>query len=314
VGNIQQRFEVERPLAAVYQALAQPQFVLESLPAVTRVTRMSDELYRVIGGEASAPAEIELQLTARVPLRRIEWRTGDGMWSGTVDLEPLGAERTAVDVAAEPGGAGEGSSPAPSVVHDTLHALKRALQSPRIQVNAGGGHGREWAGSGNVRRYASEWRETAQSALTHPTEFPFKLVRTLTRQVDRMWSEVLSGSPITRLPQLVPGMPWNPSIELWEQDDQVRVCIDVPGIDESNLQVEIDGGALTVRGERQDERATDPGRRRSEFHYGSFTRRIPLPAGVEAEAARAVLRNGVLEISIPMHRREPRRVPVQHAE
>ena len=311
--NIQQRFEVERPLAAVYETLAQPQLVLESLPTVTRVTRESDELYRIVAGEVNAPAEIELQLTARVPLRRIEWRTRDGMWSGTLELEPIGPERTAVNVAAEASGAAEVASPAPSAVHDALQALKRALQSPQILVSAASDQGRGWSGSMNARRYASEWRETAQSALTHPTEFPLKLVRTLTRQMDRMWGEVMSGSPITRLPQLVPGLPWNPSIEVSEQDDQICVCIDVPGVDESNLQVEIDTGALTVRGERQDERATDPGKRRSEFHYGSFTRRIPLPDGVDSEGARAVLRNGVLEIRIPMHRREPRRVPVQHA-
>jgi HSP20 family protein len=318
VGNIQQRFEIERPLEAVYEALAQPQLVLESLPAVTRVTREGDDRYRIVAGQPNAPAEIELRLTARVPLRRIEWRTGDGMWSGSLDLEPLGPERTAVNVAAEPSGGAEGAPPAPSAVHDALQALKRAVQSPRIRVSAAGEYGRGsgasgWAGSGTARRYASEWRETAQSAFMHPTEFPLKFVRTLTRQMDRMWSEVVSGSPITRLPQLVPGLQWNPSVEVWEQDDQIRVCIDVPGVGESNLQVEIDGGALTVRGERQDEHATEPGRRRSEFHYGSFTRRIPLPDGMDTEGARAVLRNGVLEIRIPMHRREPRRVPVQHA-
>jgi HSP20 family molecular chaperone IbpA len=49
------------------------------------------------------------------------------------------------------------------------------------------------------------------------------------------------------------------------------------------------------------------------LHYGSFTRRIPLPDGIDADSARALLRNGVLEIRIARHRREPRRVPVQHA-
>jgi HSP20 family protein len=70
---------------------------------------------------------------------------------------------------------------------------------------------------------------------------------------------------------------------------------------------------LTVRGERHDDRGNDGGRRRSELHYGSFTRRMLLPDGIDADAAKAILRNGVLEIRIPLHRREPRRVPVQHA-
>ena len=92
----------------------------------------------------------------------------------------------------------------------------------------------------------------------------------------------------------------------------MRVCIDVPGVDESQLQVEIHEGTLTVRGERHDEQGAQ-GRRRSELHYGAFARRIPLPGGIDADAARAQLRNGVLEIHIPVQRREPRRVPVQPA-
>jgi HSP20 family protein len=218
-----------------------------------------------------------------------------------------------VVIVAERSATAAGAVPAASVVHDAMQALKGALQRAQVRVTAGGAHSGEWAGSGSMRRYASEWRETAQSALTRPTEFPFRIMRTLTRQMDRLWSDVLSGTPMARLPQLVPGLGWNPNVEVCEQDDQVRVCIDVPGVDESHLQVEIEEGTLTVKGERQDERATDPGRRRSEFHYGSFFRRIPLPDGIDPDTARAVLRNGVLEIRIPLHRREPRRVPVQHA-
>ena len=127
-----------------------------------------------------------------------------------------------------------------------------------------------------------------------------------------MWGDVLHATPVARLPHMVPGLPWHPDVEVCEQDDQVRVCIDVPGVEESNLQVDIDEGWLTVRGERQDARAHEGGNRRSELHYGSFTRRIALPDGVDPDAARAVLRNGVLEVRIPMHRKAPKRVPVQH--
>jgi HSP20 family protein len=111
----------------------------------------------------------------------------------------------------------------------------------------------------------------------------------------------------------MPGFGWHPNAEICERDDQVRVCIDVPGVDESNLQVEIHNGYLTVRGERQDDRGNDGGRARSELHYGAFDRRIPLPEGVDADLAKAILRNGVLEVRIPLHRPEVRRVPVQHA-
>jgi HSP20 family protein len=131
--------------------------------------------------------------------------------------------------------------------------------------------------------------------------------------MDRLWEQMWRGTPIARLPHIVPGLALNPSVEVCERDDQVRVCIDVPGVDESHLQVEIQNGDLTIRGERQDERGDDGGHRRSELHYGSFTRRIPLPDGIDVGSAKAILRNGVLEIRIPLQRREAHRVPVQHA-
>jgi HSP20 family protein len=310
MGTLQQRFEVDRPMGWVYDALAQPQAVLQSMSGVTGVSSTGADLYRVALGTAEGTREIALELTSKVPFRRFEWRTGDGAWSGAVTLEPLGPERTAVVIAAESASA---VSPAEGVVDDAVQELKRALQSVSVRIGSSSSAGRSGSTAGGARRYASEWRDAAQSAFTRPTEFPFKLMRTISRQMDRVWGDVLRGTPISRLPQIVPGMPWNPDVEVCEQHDQVRVCIDVPGVDESHLQVEIDDGALIVHGERQDERETDIGHRRSELHYGSFTRRIPLPQGVDPDGARALLRNGVLEVRVPFHRREPKRVPVQHA-
>ena len=316
MGTIQQRFEVDQPVASVYEALSQPDEVLQKMPGVTGVTRVSDDVYRVIVGAAESPRQVDLQLTRHPELRRVEWRSADGQWSGAATAEPIGPARTAVGVHAESAQA-DASAPPPSVVHEALQAFKRVLQSREVRVSRGGagmrgGH-ESYYGSENTRHYASEWRDVARHAFTRPTEYPFALMRTAAQQVDRVWGQIWRGTPIARLPQMVPGFVWNPNVEICEHGDQVRVCIDVPGVEESNLQVEVDAGFLTVRGERQDERASEPGHRRSELHYGSFTRRIPLPDGVDADNARAILRNGVLEVRIPRLRREPRKVPVQHA-
>ena len=317
MGTIQQRFEVDQPAAGVYEAMSEPAEVLHKMPGVTGVTRVSDDVYRVIAGAAEPPRQIDVHVTRHPELRRVEWRTADGEWSGAVTAEPIGPARTAVGVHAE-SAQGDSTSPAPSVVHEALQAFKRVLQSREVRISRGESGMRGSTGSTlyepeSARRYASEWRDVARHAFTRPTDYPFALMRTAAQQVDRVWGQIWRGTPIARLPQMVPGFVWNPSVEICEQGDQVRVCIDVPGVEESNLQVEVDGGFLTVRGERQDERATDPGHRRTELHYGSFTRRIPLPDGIDADNARAILRNGVLEVRIPRLRREPRKVPVQHA-
>ena len=310
MGSIQQRFEVDQPAPVIYDAIARPQEVLQRIPGVTIVTAVSDEHYRIGLGAPDSAREIELHLKHDDALRRVEWHIAGGPWYGSVTVEPIGPARTAVGVHAESGeGAADGV--APSTVHETLQAFKRALQSREVAIAHAGARDRGEASG--ARRYASDWRDAAREAFEHPTEIPFALLRNTFRQMDRMFEQVMRGAPLSRLPSLVPGAPWQPSVEVCEGQDAVRVCIDVPGVDESRLQVEIDEGALTVRGERQDERASDPGQRRSEMHYGSFTRRIPLPEGADAEGARALLRNGVLEVRIPLQRREPRRVPVQHA-
>jgi HSP20 family protein len=311
MGTVQQRFEVEQPVGAVYDAVARPHAILQRFPNVTGVTRVSDDLYRIVIGPVDAPREIDVQLTRNEHLRRVEWRTTDSTWSGAVTLEPIGPARTAVGVHAE--SITEDALPAPSVVHEALQAFKRALQSQEVRISrpeTDTSESRDWS---SARQHASDWREAARAAFVRPTEYPFALARTLSHQMDRLWEQMWRGTPIARLPHIVPGLAWNPSVEVCEREDQVRVRIDVPGVDESHLQVEIQGGHLTVRGERQDERGDDGGHRRSELHYGSFSRRIPLPEGIDVDSAKAILRNGVLEIRIPLQRREARRVPVQHA-
>jgi HSP20 family molecular chaperone IbpA/carbon monoxide dehydrogenase subunit G len=312
MGTIQQRFEVEQPVRSVYEAISQPEEILRGLHGVSGVTRIGADQYRINVGPADAPREVNIVLSPNSQLHRVEWRTADGTWSGAITAEPIGPARTAVRIDAE-GAAGEGDAPQASVVHEALQALKRALQAQEVRIShADANYGARNPFSG-ARRYASEWRDAARSAFMRPTEYPFTLMRTITQQVDRFWGEMWRGTPIARLPHMVPGLSWNPNVEICEQNDHIRVCVDVPGVDESHIHVEVEEGYLSVHGERQDERGHEPGQRRSEFHYGSFTRRIPLPDGVDPESARAILRNGVLEIRIPRQRREPRRIPVQHA-
>ncbi|HEX2825348.1 MAG TPA: Hsp20 family protein [Burkholderiales bacterium] len=310
--TVQQRFEVDQPALSVYEALSQPGEVLQKLPGVTGVVRIADDAFRVIAGAPASPREVEIHITRHPELRRVEWRTADAAWSGAVTAEPIGPARTAVGVHADCA-QGDAASPAPSVVHEMLQAFKRVLQSREVRINRGEARfGADSYLGETARRYASEWRDAARHAFTHPTEYPFAIMRSAAQQADRVWGQLWRGTPLAKLPHIVPGFMWNPNVEICEHGDQVRVCVDVPGVEESNLQVELEEGYLTVRGERQDERASEPGHRRSELHYGSFTRRIPLPEGVDADNARAILRNGVLEVRIPRVRREPRKVPVQH--
>lgn len=91
-----------------------------------------------------------------------------------------------------------------------------------------------------------------------------------------------------------------PRADVSETDETVEVTVEVPGLDEKELEVSLTGDVLTVKGERRNEREENrKGWYLAERSYGSFYRAIPLPPGVETDEAKAKLRNGVLTVSLP---------------
>jgi len=89
-----------------------------------------------------------------------------------------------------------------------------------------------------------------------------------------------------------------PSVEISDDGKQVKVTAEVPGLEEKDIEVLLDDGVLTLRGEKQSE-TKDEGRRFSERYYGRFERRIPLGVEVEEDAVDARFRNGVLTVTLP---------------
>lgn len=101
---------------------------------------------------------------------------------------------------------------------------------------------------------------------------------------------------------------WSPQVEVHERDGQLIVRADLPGLSKDDVKVDINDDALTIQGERKQEHEENrEGYYRSERSYGSFFRTIPLPEGINAEAAKASFRDGVLEVTMPMPQRTERR-------
>ena len=85
-------------------------------------------------------------------------------------------------------------------------------------------------------------------------------------------------------------------MEVFERDGQLVVRADLPGLSKNDVSIDLADDVLTISGERHEEHeATRHGVRVSERHYGRFSRRVPLPEGVDAGKARATFQNGVLE-------------------
>jgi HSP20 family protein len=95
---------------------------------------------------------------------------------------------------------------------------------------------------------------------------------------------------------------WIPTADVWETDEEVVYAFDLPGIPEDKISVELEDGALTVTAVREREHEVEDGKYfRFERRFGTFSRTIGLPQGVDEDAVSARFAHGVLEV----HARKP---------
>jgi HSP20 family protein len=109
------------------------------------------------------------------------------------------------------------------------------------------------------------------------------------------------------------GRRWVPPVDLVESGDHFVLKADLPGLTDEDVSIEVQDGTLTISGERSAEHESEEGGwYRLERSYGSFSRSLTLPDGVDAEAISARFENGVLEVNIPKpEERKPRRVEIK---
>jgi HSP20 family protein len=109
---------------------------------------------------------------------------------------------------------------------------------------------------------------------------------------------------------------WVPALDVWETEDEIVYAVDLPGIPEDKISVELDEGALTVAAEREraEEESTDRFYR-FERRYGTFVRTFGVPQGVTDGDVRADYRNGVLEVHVKKPEQpKPKRIQIGSSE
>jgi HSP20 family protein len=105
---------------------------------------------------------------------------------------------------------------------------------------------------------------------------------------------------------------WTPSVDLVRREDALVLRADVPGIKPDEVKIEVEDDVLTISGEHSEEREEKKERYvRRERRYGSFSRSMALPKGVEADDIQATTEDGVLEVTIPMPKEEKRKVEIK---
>ncbi len=107
---------------------------------------------------------------------------------------------------------------------------------------------------------------------------------------------------------------WSPAVDIKENETAYTVVADIPGVDPKDIDVHMEDGVLTVKGERNLNREEEKeGYKRVERVHGSFYRRFSLPETVDPDKISAKSKDGVLEVTIPKQEKsQPRKITVQH--
>ena len=108
------------------------------------------------------------------------------------------------------------------------------------------------------------------------------------------------------------GRPWIPPVDIVENENELVVKADVPDIKFEDIDVKIENGTLTLRGERNAEKISEKGGwHRMERSYGTFERAFTLPESVDPEHVKADYKNGTLTVTLPKKEiAKPRQVKV----
>ena len=192
-----------------------------------------------------------------------------------------------------------------------------AEMKPHQTGKSGQALARQDRDTGGVQRWSP-----SSGAFDDPFEFMTRMSEEMDRTFDRLWRDFClqpRRSWLSRLPfgRRAQQAAWAPRIEAFQKGDRFMVRAELPGLKKDEVNVELTDDALTIRGERRDEREEErEGYFHSEREYVEFYRVIPLPEGVISESAQATFHDGVLEVNMqaaPSETRRRRKLEIKEA-
>jgi HSP20 family protein len=209
-------------------------------------------------------------------------------------------------------------------------ADNQSSQTETTKVRKGTSEGNGGAQRGESREVATpesggrEGRAVTRASrqLASAAQNPFAMMRQLSREMDRMMDSFfergfgpLLRDSSTRDDEWQERALWAPQIDVQHRGDAIVVRADLPGVRKEDVQVEVQDNALVLSGQRREEReegGDDQGYRRFERSYGSFYRSVPIPQGTNPDEIEAVMRDGVLKITLPLAESvRPKKIQIQ---
>ena len=130
-----------------------------------------------------------------------------------------------------------------------------------------------------------------ERGVTRPGSNPFFALQ---QEIDRLFEGFTRGFAG------FPSRDVMPSMDLSETDKEIEITAELPGLEEKDIQLNVTDNVLTIRGEKKNEREET----KKDYHlversYGSFTRTVQLPDGVNPDSIKAVMSKGVLKVTVP---------------
>jgi HSP20 family protein len=134
---------------------------------------------------------------------------------------------------------------------------------------------------------------------------PFRDVAALQSEMSRFMNGLLEGNGRTN-------QAWVPALDVWETENEIVYALDLPGIPEDEISVELDDAALTISAERErTEEQSDERFYRYERRFGTFSRTFAVPQGVSASDISADHKDGVLEVHLKKPEQpKPKRIQI----
>ncbi len=148
------------------------------------------------------------------------------------------------------------------------------------------------------------WRRTGGLLPWRRDEGPFESLRReiemLHRDIDRVFEEMWNGRwPAMSFEPMGRGEIM-PQLDMTEDDQAFHLQVELPGMDEKDVEVTLRNHTLTIKGEKKEEKETkDKDVHRRERAYGYFRRSVEIPGDVDADKITATYRKGVLTIDLP---------------
>lgn len=122
------------------------------------------------------------------------------------------------------------------------------------------------------------------------------------REVDRLFNSIFErGGGLPRLFERASGFGLlKPSVNIKETKKEYQISVEIPGVEEGDIALELSGNSLVIKGEKKQEKTQDD----ENYHwversYGSFSRTLALPADADLEAIEAKFKSGVLNVNVP---------------